>query len=427
MVMIRRRQLVETLIFFGLFTACMSARQNRILQGGRAGGRHLHSHPPHPRPNPNPLTSYARDAITLLTVKESLSSTSNPALSTWGFATPLCQWNGVTWSHESNARFDCTTELWSGSFTYATDLSAVATSLVLQSANLDGTLSPAIANLSQLTVLNLNNNSLGGLIPWELGNSPSLGVISLSHNHITGPMPASIWNLCRTSSKLITLILEFNNFTGHIPEPLGGQGMTCPNLTSLDVSNNFLSGSIPAFIANFASLSQLDLSNNLFTYVIPLEFARLTNLSTGPDGFSVANNHLTGPIPPFHRWFDESAFVGNSPLLCGLPLPPCVDDPGAHHHHARTRGLSPTGLYVLIVAVIICVVMVAAICIRRFSGAPAGLKERVYLLSGDGKLVEQVDGGSKGKLVRFQGCGEEVTEEAVLNASTEVRGKENSP
>ena len=104
-------------------------------------------------------------------------------------------------------------------------------------------------------------------------------------------------------------------------------------------------------------------------------------------------------------------------------MQPCVD-PGAHHH-ARRRGLSPTGLYVLIVAVIICVVMVAAICIGIRSGAPAGL-ERVYFLSGEGKLVEEVDGGSNGKLVRFQGCGEELTEEAVLNTSTEVRGEEKT-
>ncbi|XP_059446985.1 receptor-like kinase TMK4 [Corylus avellana] len=52
-----------------------------------------------------------------------------------------------------------------------------------------GTISPAIANLTSLRVLNLNDNHLTGSIPDNLASLPDLQIFDVSNNNLTGSIP----------------------------------------------------------------------------------------------------------------------------------------------------------------------------------------------------------------------------------------------
>lgn len=61
--------------------------------------------------------------------------------------------------------------------------------ILLYDANLSGTISPAIAHLTQLRRLELSNNSLAGEIPESLTTLPNLELLDVSNNMLTGQLP----------------------------------------------------------------------------------------------------------------------------------------------------------------------------------------------------------------------------------------------
>ncbi|KAL3850439.1 hypothetical protein ACJIZ3_012321 [Penstemon smallii] len=58
--------------------------------------------------------------------------------------------------------------------------------------NWTGTISPAIANLTELKTLSLNDNRLVGAIPTSLTNLKQLEIIDISNNNISGKVPAFV-------------------------------------------------------------------------------------------------------------------------------------------------------------------------------------------------------------------------------------------
>ncbi|KAK4492183.1 hypothetical protein RD792_002981 [Penstemon davidsonii] len=58
--------------------------------------------------------------------------------------------------------------------------------------NWTGTISPAIANLTELKTLSLNDNRLVGAIPTSLTNLKQLQIIDISNNNISGKVPAFV-------------------------------------------------------------------------------------------------------------------------------------------------------------------------------------------------------------------------------------------
>ncbi|KAG9446028.1 hypothetical protein H6P81_012156 [Aristolochia fimbriata] len=88
--------------------------------------------------------------------------------------------------------------------------------LTLVKQNLNGTISPDIANITTLTKLFLNDNNLTGPIPDSLTKLSRLQVLDASNNNLSGKIPAF--------RKDVILNLSGNPFIGKELPPAGGGG-----------------------------------------------------------------------------------------------------------------------------------------------------------------------------------------------------------
>ncbi|THF98901.1 hypothetical protein TEA_022108 [Camellia sinensis var. sinensis] len=113
--------------------------------------------------------------------------------------------------------------------------------LGLPSQSLTGTLSPSIANLSNLQSVLLQNNAISGHIPVAIGKLEKLQTLYLSSNKFNGEIPSSLGDL----KNLNYLKLNNNSLTGSIPDTLS----KVEGLTLVDLSFNNLSSSVPKIAA----------------------------------------------------------------------------------------------------------------------------------------------------------------------------------
>jgi Leucine-rich repeat (LRR) protein len=157
--------------------------------------------------------------------------------------------------------------------------------IYLNDNGLEGSLPPALANLPNLRVLELDANALTGSLPRDLGRLGNLRALRMGLNRLSGALPRELGSL----SRLEILALPFNRLTGGLPPELG----RLTTLRILDLSGNDLSGSIPVQTGQLRSLEYLDLSGNRLTGGIPAELGSLAGL----EGLSLGDNQLSGPIP----------------------------------------------------------------------------------------------------------------------------------
>ncbi|KAK2981220.1 hypothetical protein RJ640_030609 [Escallonia rubra] len=150
----------------------------------------------------------------------------------------------------------------------------------------------ATCNNGRIYKLSLSNLSLRGSISPYLANCTNLQALDLSSNYLTGPIPSDLQYLV--------------------------------NLAVLNLSSNRLSGEIPLQLAMCAYLNVIDLHDNVLTGQIPQQLGLLVRLSV----FDVSNNKLSGPIPATlgNRTgtlprFNASSYAGNKDLY-GYPLAP---------------------------------------------------------------------------------------------------------
>ncbi|RZB62778.1 Receptor-like protein 34 [Glycine soja] len=190
------------------------------------------------------------DTLALLEIKRAIdpnSVTPSSYLNSWDFTVDPCEITGSQFlGILCNLPLD--------------NSSSRVTEVDLDGIGREGFLTPAIGNLTELTVLNLNNNKF------------------------RGPIPETIAKL----RKLTRLTMSLNFFTGAIP-----QGITqLKNLQYIDVSGNRLSGLIPTSITGLRSLTYLSLSNNGFAGRIP-NLTGLWQLNT----LDLSVNQFYGDLP----------------------------------------------------------------------------------------------------------------------------------
>lgn len=350
--------------------------------------------------------------LLLIKIKPLLQgNTENLVLSSWNTSTPLCQWRGLKWVFTNGSSLSCN-DLSSPQWTNLSlfkDPFLHLFSLQLPSANLSGSLPREIGQFPMLQSLYLNINSLSGTIPLELGYASSLLDIDLSHNVLTGDIPPSIWNLC---DKLVSLKIHGNSLSGSVSEP-ALPNSSCKFLQFLDLGSNKFSGDFPIFVTNFGGLKELDLGENMFTGTIPqgLTVLRLEKLN-------LSHNNFSGVLPLFDgSKFGVDAFEGNSPDLCGSPLPSCVKN---------SSSLSSGAVAGIVISLMTGAVVLASLLIGYMQN-----KKKKGSGESEDELNDELEedeenggggGGGEGKLMLFPG-GENLTLDDVLNATGQVMEK----
>ncbi|KAJ9540183.1 hypothetical protein OSB04_026689 [Centaurea solstitialis] len=146
-------------------------------------------------------------------------------------------------------------------------------SLRFAASGLSGNLPPQLGNMTNLVVIDLNNNLISGPIPDSLGNLSFLQTLEIANNSLSGPLPDSIGRL----SSLLSMYLPDNFISGPLPDSLG----RLSSLEELDISNNEINGTLPQSVGQLTKLMTLNIMNNLLTGVVTEDhFANLTSLAT---------------------------------------------------------------------------------------------------------------------------------------------------
>nr|DAD45364.1 TPA_asm: hypothetical protein HUJ06_003594 [Nelumbo nucifera] len=207
--------------------------------------------------------SLLTDKAALLAFRDTITSDPNSVLANWDQSSNVCTFTGVNcnrWRHR-------VVKLW------------------LNGTNIGGLLSPFIANLTGLRLLDLSDNHLHGLIPPEFASLRNLRLLRLVGNNLQGRIPGSLSHL----SKLRYLNLAGNSLTGAIPASIF---INCTSLAYIDLSSNLLTGKVPD-IGHLPDLWCLNLFQNNLTGKIP---ASLSNASALYN-LDLENNHLSGELP----------------------------------------------------------------------------------------------------------------------------------
>ncbi|CAI5468281.1 unnamed protein product [Closterium sp. Yama58-4] len=160
----------------------------------------------------------------------------------------------------------------------------VVTELVLEDAELTGTLPPSLFDLTTLHTLDLGKNpGLQGSIPTTIGNLVQLTMLILQGCNLSGPVPTTIGNL----TQLVYFLVAQNQLSGPLPDQFG----LLPKLFQIDIIDNQFNGTLPTF-AGASSLVHLHMSRNHLSS-IPDEIAQLPSLQH----LIVDGNHIVQPFP----------------------------------------------------------------------------------------------------------------------------------
>ena len=231
-------------------------------------------------------TGLISDCEALLKARDALAGSRSL---NWSENTPITQWDGIT------LRGIPERVAW----------------LNVRDRGLNGTLSPELGRLSNLTYLNLRNNGLTGPIPIELGDLSNLRYLGLNNNELTGTIPD-----LSVMTHLEQLYFSNNDLEGGVPDWMG----TLTKVRELWLWGNRLDGAIPD-LSGMTGLVRIKLQNNQFTSGIPTWFGEMTNLRY----LYLHYNPLGGTIPSElggmrglrYLWLHNGQLTGRIPAELG--------------------------------------------------------------------------------------------------------------
>jgi hypothetical protein len=200
--------------------------------------------------------------------------------------------------------------------------------LVLAKNNFEGTL-PPFSRQSELRWAIFENNRFEGTLPATIFQQPALERLLLSGNRLNGTIPQTIIAL----GDLQLFHASGNEFSGTIPANFG----LLDQLGELRLDGNQFIGSIPSELGNLDGLRMLDLSANQLTGSLPEELGGL-DIET----LNVASNGLTGDIPASFAEFNSLSIFSlqNTNITGGLESAFC-DRSFAPHIEADCAGEPP--------------------------------------------------------------------------------------
>ena len=186
-------------------------------------------------------------------------------------------------------------------------LDGFVSKISLQSNNLSGELSTALASIITLKDLDLSGNLISGQLPSEITKLASLQNLDLSGNKLSGSVPDKLNQL----RLLRSLILDRNRFSGPLPDlnqnfleiinlsenyfngPLRETYLRLPELRELNLNKNLIDGNLPSIDLVTSKLSILSLSGNQITGKVPAKISVFASLEI----LRLNGNQLSGEVP----------------------------------------------------------------------------------------------------------------------------------
>lgn len=179
--------------------------------------------------------------------------------------------DGANWTEQH--RWDLSTPIYEWKNVKTDPATGRVTSISLTDNGLIGTeweLPSAIGDLTELTVLKINNQKLQGAIPSVVYTLTSLEQLYFTGNNLTGEISSNIGNL----TKLKNLYVDKNaNLDGTIPATIG----QLTELNYINISQTGVGGAIPseltncsklnAFMAFKSALTSIDIAWDTFTHL----------------------------------------------------------------------------------------------------------------------------------------------------------------
>lgn len=241
-----------------------------------------------------------------------------------------------------------------------------------------------------------------------LSRLSALQILSLRSNAITGSFPPDLLDL----GSLVALYMQFNRFEGPLPSDV----LRWKSLSVLNLSNNRFNGSIPVSTSNLTQLTYLNLANNLLGGHVPdLDLPSLQILD-------LADNNLTGTVPPSLLRFPSSAFAGNNVMFenSSSPVPPSIAVAKKHSKFSQ-----PAILGIVIGSCTVAFVLIALLLVvsnRKKKDDSASLATSWKKEKSSKRMVPDNKNGN-GRLTFFEGTNLVFDLEDLLRASAEVLGK----
>ncbi|KAL3628922.1 Leucine-rich repeat receptor-like serine/threonine/tyrosine-protein kinase sobir1 [Castilleja foliolosa] len=253
------------------------------------------------------------------------------------------------------------------------------TRLLLDSQNLNGKLSPAIGQLSELETLNVARNRLSGEIPLSLSWLINLRDLDLSSNKFSGNL----------------------NFLKYFP-----------NLEKLNLADNMFAGKVPVSLKSFQNLKFINMSANCLLEV-PNEASQLQIKLKIPNRYVFAENNQTNPSSSSIAVSPSSSHDSSAVSPAPAPSP----FPGRAHNHKRHHKRNITGCVLGFIAgtltgclsgLTLSVLFKLLVVFISGRGDYTGLKLFSPLIKKpeDLAFLEQEDGLESLEVIGRGGCGE---------------------
>ena len=240
-----------------------------------------------------PAPSRQLDSLALVAIYNAADGANWKEERRWDLSTPIDQWDGVTVTDDRVTKFQITAaSVIPAEWTMPHEVGDLTelTVLKVNQNKLAGEIPEELYSLTKLTDLWFQNDNLSGSISEKVGQLTELKNFYIDRNtNLGGSIPATIGQL----TKLVSINISKTGIGGAIPQELVG----CEALANFMAYETQLSGQVPDFWDQFQNIGVLQLYNN-----------------PGLEGPLPAScGHATTTAKTYSLRFDGCNFTGNIP------------------------------------------------------------------------------------------------------------------